>query len=130
MKNITTIVMVAFASVPAGWITGQLWGLGNWAANFEIWWLVVLAFFTNLAVAAVYYYLLRGAVHLADSGLGLLILLMSINLLISLGTAASVAGAIGTGTAVKMGSHTFLWGMSYAYGQAFHDVRHGTWLHE
>ena len=37
---------------------------------------------------------------------------------------------VGTGTAAKMGSHTFLWGMSDAYGQTFHDERHGTWMHE
>jgi hypothetical protein len=85
---------------------------------------------TNLAIAAVHYYLLWGAVHQVDGGLGLLILLMSVNLLVFLDVAASVAGAVGAGTAVKMGSHSFLWGMSYAYGQAIHDVRHGTWLHE
>lgn len=130
MKNVTTTVVVAFASIPTGWITGQLWLFGNWAANFEIWWFVVLAFFTNLAVASIYYYLLRATVHLADGGLALVILLMAVNLLISLAVAASVAGAIGAGTATKLASHTFLWGLSYASGQAVHDVRHGTWLHQ
>jgi len=130
MKCITSLVLIAFVSILAGWITGLLWLLGNWAANLQIWWFIVLAFFTNLAVAAVHYYLLRSAVHLADGGIGVLILLMAVNLPISLGIAAFVAGAVGAGTAVKMGSHTFLWGMSYAYGQAVHDVRHGTWLHE
>ena len=90
----------------------------------------MLAFFTNLTVAAVYCYLSRGAVHLVDGGRALPIFLMSLNLLISFGVAASVAGAIGAGAGVKVGSHTFLWGMSYASGQAVHDVRHGSWLHE
>jgi hypothetical protein len=130
VKATIAAVGIAIGSTLTGWFTGQLWGLGNWAANFQIWWFIVLAFFTNLAVAAVHYYLLRSAVHLADGGIGVLILLMAVNLPISLGIAAFVAGAVGAGTAVNMGSHTFLWGMSYAYGQAVHDVRHGTWLHE
>jgi hypothetical protein len=91
---------------------------------------VVLALVTNMVVAAIYYYLLRGAVYRAEGGLALLILLMPINLVVSLGVAASVAGAVGAGTTVKMGAHFFSWGLSYAYGQAIHDVRHGAWLHE
>ena len=27
-----------------------------------------------------------------------------------------------------VGAHAFTWGMSYAYGQGFHDARNGTWL--
>ena len=130
MKRLNAIVGVALGSILTGWLTGQLWKLGNWASELEIWWFVALALVTNLAAAAAYYYLLRGAVHFADGGFGFLLLLMPINLLVSLGVAASVAGAIGAGTAVKMGSHAFLWGMSYAYGQAIHDVRRDTWLHD
>ena len=52
------------------------------------------------------------------------------NLVVSLGAASWVAGAIGAGAAVKLGAHAFSWGISYAYGQAIHDVHHGTWLHQ
>ena len=37
---------------------------------------------------------------------------------------------VGTRTAAKPGSHTFCGGMSYAYGQTIHDVRHRIWMHE
>ena len=130
MSPVRALLTVALASIPAGWITGQAWLLGNRAADAGIWWLVVFAIPSNFVIAALYYYLLRGTVHYADGGVGFLILLMPINLLVSLGIAASVGDAVGAGAAVKMGSHVFLWGMSYAYGQTIHDVRHGTWLHE
>jgi len=130
MKSINTVLAVALASVPAGWITGQVWLLGNRAADAGIWWLVVFGIPANLVTAAVYYYLLRGAVHLADGGVWLYLVLAVTCLIISIGAATAAAGLIGAGTAANIGAHAFLWGMSYAYGQAFHDVRHRTWLHE
>jgi hypothetical protein len=130
VKNIYAVVGVAAASVFTGWIVGLFWILGNRVSGGLMFWIVVLALVTNMVVAAIHYYLLRGAVHQADGGLGLLLLLMPVNLVITLGVAAATAGAIGAGTTVKMGAHFFSWGLSYAYGQAIHDVRHGTWVHE
>ena len=130
MNVVTTILTVTVASIPAGWITGQAWLLGNRAADTGIVWLVFFAIPSNLAIAAIYYYLLRGAVHQAGDRIGLYVVLAAINLIISLGVASWTADAIGAGDVVKIGAHAFSWGMSYAYGQAFHDVRHGTWLHE
>jgi hypothetical protein len=130
MSSINAFLAVALASVPAGWITGQLWILGNHAATAGVGWLIVIALPTNLMVAAIYYYLLRGMVHRADGGIGLYIVFAVANLVISLGAAVVVADSVGAGNAAKIGAHTFSWGMSYAYGQTFHDVRHGTWLHE
>jgi len=130
MSSNNVFLTVALASVPAGWITGQLWILGNHAAEYGVGWLVVLAIPTNLFVAAIYYYLLRGMVHRADGGVGLCVVLILTNLVISLGAAVVVADTVGAGNAARIGAHAFSWGMSYAYGQAFHDVRQGTWLHE
>jgi hypothetical protein len=129
LKFLNPFLVVTLASIPAGWITGQTWLLGNLAANAGVWWLVVLGIPSNLVIAAIYYFLLRGAVYRADGGVGLLIVLMAVNLVVSLGAASWVAGAIGAGAAVKLGAHAFSWGMTYAYGQAIHDVHRGTWLH-
>jgi hypothetical protein len=130
LKHANATAGVAIASIVTGLLTGQLWILGNRAAEAGIWWLVVLSIPANLVVAAVHYYVLRGAVHRADGGLLLLIFLIPVNLVISLGVASWTADAIGAGNVVKIGAHAFSWGMSFAYGQSFHDVRHGTWLHE
>ena len=130
MKSVNTVLAVALASVPAGWITGQVWLLGNRAADAGIWWLVVFAIPSNLVTAALYYYLLRGGVHLADGGIGLYVMLAVTNLAVSIGVASMAAGAVGAGTAAKIGAHAFSWGLSYAYGQALNDVRHDEWLHK
>ena len=130
MKSVPALLTVTLASISAGWITGQLWLVGNWAAEAAILRLVAIAVPSNLIVAALFYYLLQGAVHQADGDVGLLMVLGAFNLVISLGVASWVAEAIGAGDAAKIGAHAFSWGMSYAYGQAFHDVRHGTWLHK
>jgi hypothetical protein len=130
MTPINAFLTVALVSVPTGWITGQFWIFGNHVADIGIGWLVVLAIPTNLLVAAIYYYLLRGTVYGAGGGVGLCAVLVVTNLVISLGAAVVVADTVGAGNAAKIGAHAFSWGMSYSYGQAFHDVRHGTWLHE
>ena len=130
MQFVISFFTVVFGSIVGGWIIGQLWIVGNRVAEGSMFLFVVLALVSNMAVAAIHYYLLRGTVHQAGGGLALLLLLMPANLMISLGIAASTTGAIGAGSAVKMGAHLFSWGLSYAYGQAIHDVRHGTWLHE
>lgn len=109
---------------------GEAWVYGNRSASSSIWTFVLYCLVSNLIVAAIHYYLLRGTVHWFDGGLALLLFLLPINLVICLGVAAWVADAIGAGTAVKMGAHSFSWGLSYAYGQAIHDVRHDSWLHE
>ena len=128
MKKTPAVATVALAAVFTGFLAGHLWIPGNRAADMGLWWLVLLSLFSNLMVAAGVYYPLRGAVHLAKGGMFFLLLLLPIHLAICLGTAAWVAKAVGAGAAAKMGAHTFSWGMSYAYGQAIHDVRHGTWL--
>ena len=130
MRIVTNVVMVAIGSMVGGWIIGLFWILGNRVSEGGLILIVPIALVTNMVTAAIFYYLLRGTVHQAEGGLGLLLLLMPINVLISLGIAASVAGAIGAGTTVKMGAHFFSWGLSFAYGKAIHDVRHGTWLHD
>jgi len=130
MSSINAFLTVALASVPAGWITGQAWLLGNRAADAGLWWLVVLGIPSNLMIAALYYYLLRGSVHLADGGVGLYVVFAVTTLIISIGAATMAAAVGGAGNAAKIGAHVFSWGMTYAFGQAFHDVRHGTWLHE
>jgi hypothetical protein len=130
MSSINAFLTVALASVPAGWVTGQLWTQGNHAADIGVGWLVVLAIPTNLLVAAIYYYLLRGMVYQADGGIGLYVVFAVTTLIISIGAATMAADVGGAGNAAKIGAHVFSWGMTYAYGQAFHDVRHGTWLHE
>ena len=129
MNIVTTVLMVALASIPAGWITGQSWLVGNRAASMGVFWLVIFAIFSNLMIALIYYYLLRGAVHQAGGGIGLYVALAAINLVISIGVASWTAGAIGAGDVVKLGAHAFSWGMSCGYGQVIHDVRHDTWLH-
>lgn len=93
-----------------------------------MWRLVAVAVPTNLVVALLAYYLLRGSVHWAKGGLLLFFPLAAVSLFVSLGVAASMAGALGEGTASNVGAHTFSWGLSYACGQSFHDIRHGTWL--
>jgi hypothetical protein len=105
MKFINASIAVSLASAATGWITGQ-------------------------AIAALHYYLLRGAVHHSGGGIGLYVVLAAVNLAISVGVASMAADAIGAGNSAKIGAHAFSWGICYAYGQAFHDVRHGTWLHE
>jgi hypothetical protein len=130
MKSINALIAVSLASAVTGWITGQAWILGSRAAEQGLWWLVVLAVPSNLAIAALHYYLLRGAVHHSGGGIGLYVVLAAVNLAISVGVASMAADAIGAGDSAKIGAHAFSWGICYAYGQAFHDVRHGTWLHE
>jgi hypothetical protein len=130
MQFVLSFFAVVFGSIVGGWIIGQLWILGNRVAEGSVFLFVVLALVTNMVVAAIHYYLLRGTVHQAEGGLALLLLLMPVNLVIPLAIAASTAGAIGAGTAITKGAHFFSWGLSYVYGQAIHDVRHGTWLHE
>lgn len=128
VRRIQLVSAVAISAVFTGFLSGHLWILGNRAAVMGVWWLILLALFSNLLVAAGAYYPVRGAVHWARGGIVFLILLLPVHLVVTLGTAVWVADATGAGTAVKMGAHTFSWGMSYAYGQAIHDVRHGTWL--
>lgn len=130
MQRVISLFTVVFGSIVGGWIIGQFWILGNRVSEGSMLWFVALALVTNFVVAAIHYYLLRGAVHQADGGLGMLLLLMPVNLVICLGIAAATAGGIRAGPMVTVGAHFFSWGLSYAYGQAIHDVRRGTWLHE
>ena len=130
MRRFEPILAVALVSLATGGLIGLLWMLGNRVGQASTLWLVVLAIPSNLVVALIHYYLLRGTVAMANSGLALLIALMIVNLFVTLAVAAWTAGMIGAGTAAKLGAHTFSWGLSYAYGQAIHDVWHGTWIHD
>ena len=130
MKVGNAIGAVALLSTPAGWLMGQAWVLGNRFALSNIWMFILYCVVSNLFVAAIHYYLLRGTIHWVEGGPALLLILLPVNLVISLGVSAWVADAIGAGSAVKMGAHSFSWGLSYAYGQTLHDVRHDSWLHE
>jgi hypothetical protein len=101
MKSINALIAVSLASAVTGWITGQAWILGSRAAEQGLWWLVVLAVPSNLAIAALHYYLLRGAVHHSGGGIGLYVVLAAVNLAISVGVASMAADAIGAGNSAK-----------------------------
>lgn len=129
MKELNAIGYGVMGSVFSGLAAGLAWNLGNRAADAGTVQLVLLAIPLNLAAALLIYFVVRGSVASADGGLGLFIVIAALNLLVTLGVAASVAGVIGSGSG-KAGAHVFSWGMSFAYGQAFKDVRSGTWFEE
>jgi hypothetical protein len=127
MKVILALAFTTAASGLTGAATGYAWILGNRVASESIALLVVIAIPCNIAAALAYYLATRGVAHTVDGGRLLLLLVVVVNLAISLGIAVSIADVIGK-AAGKAGAHIFSWGMSYAYGQAFQDVKHGTWF--
>ncbi len=129
MKHLNAIGLTVIGSVFTGVFAGYVWGLGNQAADSSLTRLVLFALPANLVAALLFYFLVRGSVAVAEGGVGLLILVAAVNLIGTLGVATSMAAVADTG-AERIGAHLFSWGMSYAYGQAFHDVRAGTWLGE
>ena len=130
MTRASTFLLVVLLSFLAGLGAGIFWRLGNAAAAVSTTRLVMVAIPTNFIAAASFYYILRGSVDLAKAGLVFLGLLTVVNFIITVAIASKVAGTMGAGGAAGIGAHAFTWGMSYAYGQSFHDVRAGTWLHE
>ena len=116
-------------SLVTGVLSGWAWILGNGVRDHGLVWLVLVAIPVNLVAALLFYFVVRGSVASAEAGVGLLVLIGVINLGLTLAVAAWIAGVIGTGVG-KTGAHLFSWGMAYAYGQAFRDVRAGTWFDE
>jgi len=129
MRRLNALGLAVVGSVLTGFVVGLAWMLGNKAADAGTAYLVVLAIPTNLVAALLFYFVVRGCVASAEGGLGLYVAVAVVNLFVSLGVAASIAGVFGSG-AGSVGAHVFSWGMSYAYGQAFHDVKAGTWFGE
>ena len=129
MKQLNAIGWCVIGSILTGLAAGFAWILGNKAADAGTLQLVLLAIPSNLVAALLFYFVVRGSVASADGGLGLFFAVAVVNLFVTLGVATSVAGVLGTG-AGKIGAHVFSWGMSYAYGQAFRDVKSGIWFDE
>ena len=60
---------------------------------------------------------------------GLLVLASVLSFALSVGIAATIVASPGAETR-KIGAHLFTWGMSYAYAQAYRDVKAKTWFGE
>jgi hypothetical protein len=126
---LVALALTSVASGPTGIAAGLAWRLGNGLAEESIVLLVVIAIPCNLVAAVGFYLATRGVVHLVDGGRLILLLIVTVNFAISLGIAVNIADVIGDAGG-KAGAHLFTWGMSFAYGQAFKNVKHGAWFGE
>lgn len=122
-------LFVVPASIVAGAGAGKLWHWGNSLAESRFVMFVVMAFPANILCVIVFYLILRGGAAIAHGGVWTVGFFCAVGLFVTLGMAAWVAGVIFGGmNAAGVGAHAFSWGMSYAVGQSFADVRRGVWF--
>ena len=129
MRFTAGLLFVVFASMGAGAGAGKLWLWGNSLSDARIAWFVAAAVVTNLICALLFYLVLRGGAAIARGGVWTAGFFCALNLVFTAGMAAWMADVIfgGVGEAGK-GAHLFSWGMSYAFGQSFVDVRENRWF--
>lgn len=108
---------------------GALLLVGNRAFDSGVIYLVILCVPTNLAAALTTYFAIRGSAAVAEAGVAFCVVVSFVNLIAALGVAAWSSGFLGSG-GDTVGTHTFTWGMGFAYIEVIKDVHKGTWFGE
>jgi len=121
------ILIELAASSACGLGAGAFLVLGNRAFDASVFYLVLASIPTNLVAALAIYTAVRGGAMLAKGGGLFCGFLCLVNLFATLGVAAWSSGFLASGASLP-GTHTFTWGMGFAYIEAVRDTRDGTWF--